>query len=295
MRNLRYFFQIAFFFSLFFLLSGCQLVIFEPKGLVALDEKNLLITAILLMLIIVIPVILMTWVFAWRYRASNLKATYQPDWGHSNLIEIVCWSVPCIIIAILATITWISSHQLDPYHPLTDSRKPITIQVIALDWKWLFIYPEQNIATVNYLQLPVNEPVKFLITADAPMNSFQIPQLAGQIYAMAGMQTKLNLIANQTGDYKGFSSNFSGQGFSGMSFKVKVTSLDQFNDWAKKIALNSPKLSLENYPQLVKPSENDPPQNYVLQDADLFSNVVMAYMMPMPMSSMTGMATMSKQ
>ena len=163
------------------LLTGCKLALLDPKGVIAASEKQLLIDATLLMLIIVIPVILISWCFAWRYRASNKKATYRPDEAHNNIIEFFCWLVPCIIIIVLGIMTWRSTHELDPYRPLQSTQKTLTIQVISLDWKWLFIYPEQNIATVNFVQIPVNTPVQFLLTSDAPMNSFELPQLAGQI------------------------------------------------------------------------------------------------------------------
>lgn len=274
-------FMTAFMAALMLSLNGCKAAILNPKGLIALDEKHLLITAVLLMLIIVLPVILLTWFVAWRYRESNTKAVYSPDWSHSTALEIVWWSVPCIIISILATITWISSHRLDPYRPLDSQQKPLTIQAIALDWKWLFIYPDQGIATVNYVKIPVNKPVQFLITADAPMNSFAIPQLAGQIYAMAGMQTKLNLIANHEGHYRGLSTNFSGDGFSNMRFTVSVTSAEKFTNWVTLSQQATQKLTLATYQKLAEPSENNPVAHYTLVDKNLFSTVVMNYMMPM--------------
>src|SRR5579883_866864 len=205
------------------LLTGCKLTMLEPKGIIATDEKHILLTSALLMLIVVIPVIILTFAFAWRYRESNTKATYSPEWSHSTLLEVICWSVPCLIIVILSVITWQSSHRLDPYKPLAEDSKTLTIQAISLEWKWLFIYPDQNIATVNYVQFPVGVPVRFLISAEGPMNSFQIPQLAGQIYAMAGMQTKLHLMADEPGDYQGLSTNFTGDGFSDMTFTARAT------------------------------------------------------------------------
>lgn len=177
------------------LLGGCNMEILSPKGDIGAQEKTLLFTATGLMLLVVIPVIIMILTFAWKYRASNTKADYQPKWAHSTAIEVVVWTVPCIIVAILAVITWRSTHALDPYKPLVSEHKPVTIEVVSLDWKWLFIYPEYDIATVNEIAFPVDVPVNFRITSASVMNSFFIPQLGSQIYSMAGMETKLHLNA----------------------------------------------------------------------------------------------------
>lgn len=263
------------------LLSGCNLAILNPKGVIAADEKQLLITSVLLMLIIVVPVIILTLVIAWKYRAANTASTYSPDWSHSTILEVIWWSIPCVIIGILAVITWTSSHQLDPYKPLAGNAKTLTIEAIALDWKWLFIYPDQKIATVNFVQIPVNVPVKFLITADAPMNSFEIPQLAGQIYAMAGMQTKMNLMADQTGDYQGLSTNYSGQGFSNMDFIIRASSQQQFDHWVNNVQQSPDKLTADAYTKLTLPSENNVAEYFSYPKDNLFAAVVMKYMMPM--------------
>jgi len=205
------------------MLSGCNTALMDPKGAIGLEQRTLILTAIGLMLIVVIPVIIMAFAFAWKYRASNTNAKYSPNWSHSNKIEAVVWTVPIIIIAILATITWKTTHELDPFKPIVSDQKTLTVEVVSLDWKWLFIYPEQGIATVNELVIPKDVPVQFKVTSDSVMNSFFIPQLGGQIYAMAGMQTQLHLIANEAGTYKGISSNFSGRGFSGMKFNTIAT------------------------------------------------------------------------
>ncbi len=197
----------------FLLLAGCNSAILNPKGQIGHDEKQLLITSVVLMLIVVIPVIVMTIAFAWKYRASNTKARYEPDWSHSTAIEVVVWSIPCVIILVLAVLTWRSSHALDPYRPLDSDVKPITIEAVSLDWKWMFIYPDQNIATVNEIAFPVHTPLNFKITSDTVMNSFFIPHLGTMIYAMAGMETKLHLVANEPGEYFGLSTNYSGHGF----------------------------------------------------------------------------------
>ncbi len=267
------------------LTTGCQLEtmgVLDPKGTIAADEKILLFTAIGLMLLVVIPVIILNFVFAWKYRASNTKAKYSPDFAHSTILEVVWWTIPIIIIAILATITWITSHRYDPYRPLDNTQgKPLVIQVVAMDWKWLFIYPDQNIATVNYVQMPINVPVRFFITADAPMNSFQIPQLAGQIYAMPGMQTELNVLATSMGSFPGFSANYSGVGFAGMTFNAKVTSQADFDAWVKNVQKQKSPLSQAVYKQLQTPSENNPAATYSSVENNLFNNVIMSYMMPM--------------
>ncbi len=262
------------------LLGGCKMALLDPKGIIALSEKNLLIDATLLMLIVVIPVILMSFIFAWKYRRKNKTAQYSPNWSESTALEVVCWSIPCVIIAILATMTWISTHKLDPYRPLDVKQKPIIIQAIALNWKWLFIYPNQHIAAVNYLRIPVNTPVRFLVTADAPMNSLEIPRLAGQIYAMTGMRTKLNLMATSTGQFVGFSTNFSGEGFSGMRFKVDVTSKEQYEKWVQTVQHAPKQLSMLAYHRLATPSEYDHKQLYSNPAKHLFNDVIMKYMGP---------------
>lgn len=290
MIKVRHIFTVLLSFGLLLLLTGCKIAVLQPRGYIATDERELLITAVLLMLIVVIPVIILTAVITIRYRASNTKAKYTPDWGHSTLLEIVWWAIPLVIIIVLATLTWIYTHRLDPYKPIVGKNKPITIEVIALEWKWLFIYPDQNIATVNYVQFPVNTPINFLITADAPMNSFQIPQLGGQIYAMSGMQTKLHLIADQTGCYRGRSTNFSGDGFSGMKFIAHVTTQAKFNNWVSTVKKSSKQLTMDSYNKLALPSENNKVEYFSSAQKDLFNDVIMKFMMP-PMKNMPASST----
>ena len=268
------------FFGLMLLLGGCKLAILDPKGVIAASEKHLLIEATLLMLVVVIPVIILSFVFAWKYRARSTQAKYSPNWSHSTTLEAVCWAIPCVIIAILAVVTWISSHKLDPYRPLGVKNKPIIIQAIALDWKWLFIYPKQHIASVNFVQIPVNVPVRFLVTADAPMNSLEIPRLAGQIYAMTGMRSKLNIMATEAGYYNGFSTNFSGDGFSGMTFIVRAGSQKQFDRWVKKTQHSPTKLTVSAYKKLARPSENNPVEYFSSVANHLFKKVIMKYTQP---------------
>ena len=212
------------------LLSGCNSGILDPQGPVAQHELRLLIFAILLMLIAVIPVIFLTFWFAWRYRDSATKSKYRPEWSHSTALEVVWWGIPFVIILTLAIVTRVTTHSLSPCKALQSDKKPVEIEVVALDWKWMFIYPQYDIATVNYIEIPTDRPVNFRITSAAPMNSFFIPQLAGQIYAMTGMITKLHLIAENPGKYRGFSANYTGTGFAHMQFYAHVTSQGDFDN-----------------------------------------------------------------
>ena len=265
-------------FAMAALLSGCHLTVLDPKGQVAADEKSLIITATLLMLVVVIPVILLTLYFAWKYRESNTAATYMPNWSYSHRIEAVVWAVPCAIILVLGFITWKSTHELDPYKPLESKVKPITIQVVSLDWKWLFIYPDQHIATINEIQFPANTPVNFKITSDTVMNVFFIPQLGSQIYAMAGMQTQVNLIADTPGVYDGLSTNFSGAGFPDMKFTATASSQADFDAWVAKVKASPNKLGLDNYNELSKPSRKDPVKYFSTVEPVLYAAVLDKYM-----------------
>ncbi|WP_371822996.1 ubiquinol oxidase subunit II [Raoultella sp. HC6] len=260
------------------LLSGCSWTLFNSKGAVGIEQRNLIITAIMLMLIVVIPAIVMTFLFAWRYRAGNRSARYTPEWAHSNKVEIIVWGVPLCIIVVLAIVVWVSTHRLDPYRPLESSQPPLTVEVVATDWKWVFIYPEQGIATVNDLVFPVNRPVSFQITSDATMNTFFIPQLGGQIYAMAGMRTQLNLIANETGDYAGMSGNFSGPGFSDMKFVAHATSASQFDAWVSQVKQGDHPLDFSGFKRLALPSEKHPPEYFSAVEHGLFQSVIDQFM-----------------
>lgn len=235
------------------------------------------------MLLVVIPVIIMILTFAWKYRASNTKADYQPKWAHSTAIEVVVWTVPCIIVAILAVITWRSTHALDPYKPLVSEHKPVTIEVVSLDWKWLFIYPEYDIATVNEIAFPVDVPVNFRITSASVMNSFFIPQLGSQIYSMAGMETKLHLNAREPGTYAGISANYSGAGFSGMRFKAIATSQEGFDNWVKEAKASGTALTPAVYQELTKRSEHNPVAKYASVPPSMFD-----YILGSTMSKMAG-------
>ena len=245
-------------------LSTQNMGVLNPKGLISIQQRRLMIQASLLMLIVVIPVFVLTAVFACKYREGNTRSKYTPDWEHSALAESIWWGIPLLIIVVMAFITWKSSHELSPFKPLESDVKPITIQVVALDWKWLFIYPEEGIATVNYLQFPEKTPLNFLITADAPMNSFWIPQLGGQVYAMPAMTSQLHLLANETGVFRGASANLSGEGFAGMIFEATATSQEDFESWVKQVKGSSKKIGVDSYGVLAAPSQYNPQESYQL-------------------------------
>lgn len=266
--------------SMALLLSGCNMALLDPKGAIGMEQKSLIMTATWLMLIVVIPVIIMTFLFAWKYRASNKNATYSPNWSHSNKIEFVVWTIPCIIILILGTLTWKSTQALDPRNPLPSENKPLVIEAISLDWKWLFIYPEQGIATVNEIAFPANVPVQFKVTSGSVMNSFFIPQLGSQIYAMAGMQNQVHLIANEEGVYKGMSANYSGKGFSGMKFTATATSVDKFDEWIMKVKQSAKGLQMADYEQLSKPTENNTVEYFSSVKSGLYQDIINKYMDP---------------
>lgn len=268
-------------------LSGANIAVLNPQGLIAHKQRDLIIVATLLMMIVVVPVYILTFGIAWKYRASNKKAKYSPDLDGNKLAEAVWWLIPLAIITILGGIIWTSSHELDPFKPLQSDKKPVTIQVVAMQWKWLFIYPEENIATVNYVQFPEKTPINFKITADAPMNSFWIPSLGGQIYAMSGMSTKLHLIADKSGTYQGSSANISGKGFAGMKFIAKSTTEDRYESWIQRVKSTGSVLDENSYAKLAKPSTNNKTQYYILGNNKLYDTVIMKYMEPS--NSMEGM------
>lgn len=263
-------------------LASSDIAVLNPKGTIASQERNLIVTATLLMLIVVIPVFILTFFIAWKYRAGNKSAKYNPDWDHNRAIEFTWWAIPAAIILVLAAVTWNGTHQLDPFKPLSSTTKSITIQVVALQWKWLFIYPEQNIASLNFVQFPIFTPISFEITADAPMNSFWIPSLAGQVYAMPGMKTNLHLMASEVGSYKGSSANISGRGFSSMKFIAKASLQSDFESWVESVKSSPNYLSLDAYHQLAAPSQDIPVTFYSSTQPDLLDKIVMKFMMPMP-------------
>ena len=264
--------------ALAFLYVGTHKVdVLDPKGFIAMKQRKLFITSALLMLIVVVPVYIMTLVFAWRYGADKDKSKFSPDWEHSNTAEVIWWGVPFVIIIVLSVMVWKTSHELNPFKPLESNKKPVVVQVVALQWKWLFIYPEQGIATVNYLEIPEKTPINFEISGDSPMNSFWIPQLGGQIYAMPAMRTQLHLIADEVGEYQGRSAHLSGKGFAGMYFNVKSSTEQDFNRWVSNVKNSGKPLNLNVFNELVKPSEYVPVTYFDLQDPGLFDQILTKY------------------
>lgn len=257
-----------------------NIALLNPQGLIAQKQFDLLVFASILSLIVLVPVFALTFFIVWRYREGNTKAQYSPDWDSSRILETIWWTVPLALILVLSIVTWNSSHELDPSKPLASTTKPVTIQVVALEWKWLFIYPEEQIATVNYVKFPMSTPVNFNITADAPMNSFWIPSLGGQIYAMSGMSTKLHLEADGAGKYKGSSANISGRGFAGMNFVAEATSQDDYKTWVRSAQEYGDTLTTADYDRLAKPSQNNKPQTFSYVSPNLYNDVLMKYMMP---------------
>ncbi|MCX8998038.1 ubiquinol oxidase subunit II [Rhizobiaceae bacterium BDR2-2] len=283
MQNLTRFLTRLGILPLLVFLGSCDMVLLDPSGDIALQQRNLIYTAVGLMLLIVVPVIIMTLVIAWKYRASNTEAEYDPDFHHSTKLEFVVWGAPIAIILALGAVTWVATHKLDPYRPLEridastplpDNVRPLTIEVVALDWKWLFFYPEQGIATVNELAAPVNVPIHFKITGTTTMNSFFIPALAGQIYSMPGMQTQLNAVINREGVYKGMSANLSGRGFSHMNFKFHGVSAGGFDEWVAKVKADGDTLDRPRYVELAKPSEKEPVRYFAAADPELYDAIL---------------------
>lgn len=265
-------------------LGGCKAVVLAPAGDIAAQQRDLLILSTLLMLLIIIPVMWLTIHFAWKYRASNTEAEYDPEWDHSTKLELVIWACPLLIIICLGALTWVGTHLLDPYRPLdritpqqavAQDVKPLEVQVVALDWKWLFIYPEYGIATVNEMAAPVNRPINFRITASSVMNAFYVPALAGMIYAMPGMETKLHAVINHAGEYDGFSANYSGAGFSHMRFKFHGTDETGFQAWVDTVKASATNLDRNLYlSKLERPTENEPAAHFGKVDADLYSAIL---------------------
>ncbi|MBA2367670.1 MAG: COX aromatic rich motif-containing protein [Candidatus Protochlamydia sp.] len=252
-----------------------------PKGIIGVKERNLLLIIQALMLLVVIPVYVLTFIFSWRYRADNPQGVYDPDLIDNVFAEIIWWGFPLIMTLIVGVLTWVKTAELDPFKPIESEYKEMTIQVVALQWKWLFLYPEEKIASVNFLHIPVNVPVRFEITADAPMNSFWIPSLGGQIYAMPKMRSVLNLIANEEGDFMGSSANLSGEGFADMHFITRASQEQEYLHWIQAAQGSSHGLDFNMYEQLAKPSIASPGELFKLQDGNLFQQIINKYMHPM--------------
>ena len=260
------------------LVSGCdEFMLFDPKGPVAEQQQWLIIVSFAIMLIVVIPVLIMSVWFPYKYRSGNTKEEYLPNWEHSNKIELVVWTVPILIITALGILTYITSHSLDPRKPIESDQPTMVVQVVAMDWKWLFIYPEYGIATVNEMAMVVDQPVEFLITSDATMNSFFIPNLGSMIYAMSGMENRLHLMASEAGTYKGMSTNYSGFGFSGMKFNAIASDKMQFDAWVTKVK-DSPKVLTDDvFKALQVKSRDVKPLFFNNPNPLLFSDIIEHY------------------
>jgi cytochrome o ubiquinol oxidase subunit II len=257
------------------LVASCSPVgVLDPQGPIASAERLLLINATAIMLVVVIPVILATLAFAWWYRSSNTRAGRSPDESYEGRIEFVVWSIPALTVILLGGVIWIGSHQLDPRAPIPAQSDPLRVDVVALDWKWLFIYPDQGVATVNQLVIPAGTPVEFRLTSATVMNSFFVPQLGSQIYTMGGMTTHLSLLADKPGEYLGFSANFSGDGFSKMRFVVRSVPAGDFNAWLEQVRGTGSALDEVGYAALAKPSKAVPPTTYRSVEPKLFERII---------------------
>ena len=253
--------------------------IINPRGLVSFEERQLFFDSLALMLIIVIPVFIISFTFIFRYRAGHKTSDYKPNWSHSVLLETIWWGVPCGITIILGIMTWTMTHKLDPYRKINILGKPLLIQTVALPWKWLFIYPKQNIATINFLEIPKGRQLEFWFTNDnVPMSSFFIPQLGSQMYTMAGMRTKLYLLGLKDGKYRGLSTQYNGNGFSDMYFQVKVVESNELQHWFQKVKRSREKLTLQVYQKLIQPSVKNHVQYFSsVTPHHLFRHIIMQY------------------
>jgi cytochrome o ubiquinol oxidase subunit II len=255
------------------ILASCGEGVLDPHGPVGQAERVILGDATAIMLAVVIPVIILTLAFAWWFRAGNRRATYRPDWEYAGRIELIIWAIPALVILFLGGIAWIGSHDLDPPKPLQSAKSPLEVEVVSLDWRWLFIYPSERIATVNYLVVPTGVPVHFRLTSTSVMNSFFIPQLGSQIYTMAGMTTQLNLQADKPGSYPGFSAQFSGPGFSDMRFTLRAESDEGFASWVARTRQHSGVLDGASFMELARPTRGGGELTYGSVSDDPFDTV----------------------
>jgi cytochrome o ubiquinol oxidase subunit 2 len=258
----------------------CRGGLLDPQGPISANEMFILIDASLVMLAIILPTILATIAFAWWFRASNTRATYRPDFIYSGRIELVVWSIPLMVILLLGGVSWIGSHQLDPATPIKSSIAPLEVEVVSLDWKWLFLYPEQGIASVNMLVVPAGTPIHFSLTSGSVLSAFFVPQLGSMIYTMNGMTTQLNLMADRPGVFRGLSSHYNGDGFSGMHFVLSAVSASQFTAWVAQARLSGPVLDSTYYRTLSQQSLNVAPFSFRSADAGLFQQIVMQTLPP---------------
>ena len=267
--------------------GGCSEGVLDPKGPIASAERLILLNSTGIMLAIVIPTILATLGTAYWFRASNTRARYMPDFAYSGRLELLVWSIPIMTVILVGGVTWIGSYDLDPPKPIASAEKPVRVQVVALDWKWLFIYPEQGIATVNQLTIPVSTPIRFELTSSGVMNSFLVPQLGGQIYTMSGMVTRLHLQADDAGTYRGMSANYSGAGFADMHFEVEAVPAQQFAQWVTAARNSGPMLDAQAYAELSRPSQAIAPYTYRAVAPGLFSGIVSSELSPCDLSRCT--------
>ncbi|HEX4411307.1 MAG TPA: ubiquinol oxidase subunit II [Xanthobacteraceae bacterium] len=257
-------------------LGGCSEGVLNPQGPIADAERQILFNSLGIMLAIVIPTILATFGVAYWFRASNERARYRPEFKYSDRLEVLVWSIPAMTVLLVGGVAWVGAHDLDPRKALTTAAKPVNVQVVSLDWKWLFIYPEQGIASVNHLVVPVGTPISFDLTSSGVMNSFFVPQLGGQIYTMAGMTTHLQLQADHPGTYRGLSAQFSGEGFADMRFTVDAVPAGQFEQWVASVHNDGPTLDQQAYADLVRPSSAVTPFTYRAVAPNLFDGIVMS-------------------
>jgi cytochrome o ubiquinol oxidase subunit 2 len=268
-------------------LSGCTEGVLDPKGPIAAAELQILSNSLGIMLAIVIPTILATLGVAWWYRSSNKRARYLPNFDYSGRLEMLVWSIPAMTVLLVGGVAWVGSHDLDPRKAIASTMTPVRVQVVSLDWKWLFIYPDQRIASVNQLTIPVGTPVRFELTSSGVMNSFFVPQLGGQIYTMAGMVTRLHLQADHPGTYPGLSANYSGSGFADMRFNVDAVPAENFARWADATRGAGPELDTQAYADLAKPSSAVAPFTYRAVAPGLFNGILSAGMRPDDSPSIT--------
>ncbi len=265
-----------------FCLAACQPAVLDPQGPVGSAEKSILIDSLAIMLAIVVPTIVGALGMAWWFRKSNTRARYLPDWAYSGQIELIVWGVPFLVITLLGGVAWIGSHQLDPAQPIASGTPPIQVQGVSLDWKWLFIYPDQHVASVNQLVVPAGVPIHFSLTSASVMNAFFVPQLGSMIYTMNGMSTQLNLRADQPGEFAGLSSHYSGDGFSDMHFQVRAVPADQFQGWVADTRKAGATLDTGSYAALAKQSQNVAPFGYRDVEQGLFQKIVSQQVPPGP-------------
>lgn len=264
--------------ALFYVTQGRDIPVLNPSGTIASQQQALILITVTLGVFVVVPVFILLFVIAWKYRASNTKAKYEPELEGSSKLEALWWGIPLLIIVVLGIITWVSTYALDPYKPIESDKKPIKVQVVSLEWNWLFIYPEYDVATLGFMNIPTDTPIELSLTSDAPMNSFWVPALAGQVYTMTGMTTKLHLVADKIGSYKGASANISGEGYADLRFTVNALEEPMFQQWLSNAANAPSKLTTVSYNLIKALKQSEEETVYVLEKRDLFHDILMKYM-----------------